>query len=69
MWVLASQDMFVVQVPSKRPPADCAQSSAGTQATARHTNLFVLMDNLQCKQDMTSGTGVDKSFFVKFPDR
>jgi len=63
MWVLASQDMFVVQVPSNRPPADCAQSSAGTQATARDTNLFILMDDLQCEQDMTRSTGVDKKFF------
>jgi hypothetical protein len=47
MRVLASQDMFVVQVPSKWPPAAWAQTSIGAQTNAKDSVFLILMDDLQ----------------------
>jgi len=47
MCSLASQDMFVVHVPSKGPPAFWDQSSAGAQTKAKDSAFPILMDDLQ----------------------
>jgi len=39
--------MFVVQVPSKRPPAACANNSMGAQTATRDKDFLIVMDDLQ----------------------
>jgi hypothetical protein len=45
MWVLASQAMVVVHVPSKGEAEGCAHS-IGAHAVRRQTRFFVFMDDL-----------------------
>jgi hypothetical protein len=39
--------MFVVQVPSRWPPAACAQISIGAQTKAKDGAFLIVMDDLQ----------------------